>query len=996
MIVANQWYNIARTDTIGTRTGIRIDFGTKYAMFTVSVDYGNSVITAVESNISKEETKLSVRIRQNNNAWYIDVRMSVVQNTTLKAALYESTGDWEAVVPNTSVAGNTICIINDLTSQITPSGVESLFEIINVGTAENPMYAVVPKKYNGADVGIISYTFMSMAGFGMPDDVPAVVPTLSELNDVLITEPTAGDVLTYNDILGRWVNGPGGINENALSKYLQDNKYITDTLLNNTLKTYLTIEDYNTKISAIEEKTKWFYYDEENDAVRISCNFISDGTMSMAGFGGTDDTGGGLDISAMWSELARVDATKVIDSSHIPDLSNKYLGKSALAGWALAATKPTYTASEVGALSTSGGTINGALIISSPSWGEQLIINRTTANTAPSIKFQNNGTTLGYIGVRTDEKLYYAPSTGGNGYDIIHSGNIGGYAIKRNTAINFKSAVNEAGYGYSDSGWVDNGASLIIGANTSYRFALQATDAYLKYNYCYNNSWKGWKQIASIADNVASATKLQTARTIWGQSFDGSTNVSGDIHLNASAIYWYSDKANYCIESVSRSNASPYLKIAYYGGIHFHTQGTERMRIADGGNVLIGTTDDNGTAKLQLNGNIHLGNGTAFEIGTGYNTGDPTRYNKIVFGAASTGLQYISGSWTNADIVVHDFKVGSGNTTALAITNKGNILIGTTSDDGVIKLQVEGAFKVYETTQRRLYTRINNSGIQVGRNSSLYTGGYNGGLTYGADNTTIGYIAGVYNEASSGSTVFFYGGESSTTAAIRIKGLNGNVLIGTSTDSGYKLDVNGQIKSNGLLIPNYTAIQSKLADNTTVNVLYITNTNVLRVGYSSYNVLLDGRCVGVGAVDTSYKFNVNGTARISSNLTVLGDIISEGTIAMAKLASSSDQKLKDNIAAVSAEQSIGIIRQLRPTTWDWKKDGKKSYGLIAQEVAPIVPEMVVDMGHLHLEYNQLHTFEIGAIKHIDSEVDKLKKDLGIANGRIEALENELKQYRRNA
>lgn len=34
---------------------------------------------------------------------------------------------------------------------------------------------------------------------------------------------------------------------------------------------------------------------------------------------------------------------------------------------------------------------------------------------------------------------------------------------------------------------------------------------------------------ALITDNVASATKLQTARTIWGQSFDGTGNVSGDI-----------------------------------------------------------------------------------------------------------------------------------------------------------------------------------------------------------------------------------------------------------------------------------------------------------------------------------------------------------------------------------------------------------------------------------------------------------------------------------
>lgn len=34
---------------------------------------------------------------------------------------------------------------------------------------------------------------------------------------------------------------------------------------------------------------------------------------------------------------------------------------------------------------------------------------------------------------------------------------------------------------------------------------------------------------ALITDNVASATKLQTARTLWGQSFDGTANVSGSL-----------------------------------------------------------------------------------------------------------------------------------------------------------------------------------------------------------------------------------------------------------------------------------------------------------------------------------------------------------------------------------------------------------------------------------------------------------------------------------
>lgn len=40
--------------------------------------------------------------------------------------------------------------------------------------------------------------------------------------------------------------------------------------------------------------------------------------------------------------------------------------------------------------------------------------------------------------------------------------------------------------------------------------------------------------LALTSDNVASATKLQTPRTIWGQAFDGTGNVNGTIYINNS------------------------------------------------------------------------------------------------------------------------------------------------------------------------------------------------------------------------------------------------------------------------------------------------------------------------------------------------------------------------------------------------------------------------------------------------------------------------------
>lgn len=43
------------------------------------------------------------------------------------------------------------------------------------------------------------------------------------------------------------------------------------------------------------------------------------------------------------------------------------------------------------------------------------------------------------------------------------------------------------------------------------------------------DNWLGWNELAFITDNVASATKLKTARTLWGRSFDGTADVGGDM-----------------------------------------------------------------------------------------------------------------------------------------------------------------------------------------------------------------------------------------------------------------------------------------------------------------------------------------------------------------------------------------------------------------------------------------------------------------------------------
>lgn len=109
------------------------------------------------------------------------------------------------------------------------------------------------------------------------------------------------------------------------------------------------------------------------------------------------------------------------------------------------------------------------------------------------------------------------------------------------------------------------------------------------------------------SQSVASATKLQTARTIWGQSFDGTGNVGGIPLFNAYAEKDYISTAALMINKTGSLFGIGTAKNVY--NISFGLVSgsgaweSEFMTIANTGNVLIGTTTDDGY-KLAVNGDV--------------------------------------------------------------------------------------------------------------------------------------------------------------------------------------------------------------------------------------------------------------------------------------------------------------------------------------------------------------------------------------------------------
>ena len=81
------------------------------------------------------------------------------------------------------------------------------------------------------------------------------------------------------------------------------------------------------------------------------------------------------------------------------------------------------------------------------------------------------------------------------------------------------------------NGWMDVGKQFEFHydntTGSDYSTVLRCTGNYL--NVVDLPSTNG--TLALLTDNVASATKLQTTRTLWGQPFDGTGNVDGSLHI---------------------------------------------------------------------------------------------------------------------------------------------------------------------------------------------------------------------------------------------------------------------------------------------------------------------------------------------------------------------------------------------------------------------------------------------------------------------------------
>ena len=84
----------------------------------------------------------------------------------------------------------------------------------------------------------------------------------------------------------------------------------------------------------------------------------------------------------------------------------------------------------------------------------------------------------------------------------------------------------------------------------------------------------------------------------------------------------------------------------------------------------------------------------------------------------------------------------------------------------------------------------------------------------------------------------------------------------------------------------------------------------------------------------------------------------------------SDENYKKNVSTVN--DALNKVEQLRGVSFDWKENGRSSYGVIAQELQKVLPELVHGDNPKTVNYNGIIGVLIEAIKELKKEVEELK------------------------
>lgn len=181
---------------------------------------------------------------------------------------------------------------------------------------------------------------------------------------------------------------------------------------------------------------------------------------------------------------------------------------------------------------------------------------------------------------------------------------------------------------------------------------------------------------------------------------------------------------------------------------------------------------------------------------------------------------------------------------------------------------------------------------------------------------------------------------------------------------------NAALEASNTFFANVFNIQNETGNANTFFVTFVDQTvGVPKDVYVSSSKLSYIPSTGNLSSTISHSQNV-----ITTNITT-STVTASGLVSATDFNSTSDITLKENISQI--ENSIEIIEKLTGIRFNWKNTKETSYGLSAQEVEKILPEIVKtrENGYKGINYLNIIAILIESVKEIKKELEQIKNQI---------------------
>lgn len=545
--------------------------------------------------------------------------------------------------------------------------------------------------------------------------------------------------------------------------------------------------------------------------------------------------------------------------------------------------------------------------------------------------------------------------------------------------------------------------------------------------------------------NVASATKLQTPRTIWGQSFDGTGNVNGTIYIHNSnssngAIRLNSDiSSNARISAIddqvifNTGNAIRFGETAWdwnqWAGLKYtHSNKTIYLGIADGSAFNANSAQSDGTLRLagittitpdsgarigNAGGDLFLGNSNnsawvkVQDMCSQQNSNNWRIYQ--AGGAVFDNLTINGGSSFYGSVKVNNmltakaimFTTADSNAYGTDLqnwdgsiaANVTNMFNGISYVNTVIEYSTDGGSSWHNYTSSPVYRfnlvndNVDAFNFYLGKNTSDTSSDANNlaQIKKNKLRVTVKVPDELYQELS------WISVDVNNGVKIKCQVYFGNssgayteYVSKVMTGWSHKCDICvGPLNVGNDTYRYVRLVFSHLDNHTDLRNGIISKIRAL--GLTKYN--RNGGKYTLATTGHIYNYNQYMHVTFPASITANGNILATGGITAYQ---SSDVRLKTNITKLNC---LNVIKSIGGTyEFDYLRDHKHSIGFIAQNVNnPLLKDIVAkdDNGYLKINYwnPKLISLAFGALIEIDDEVDRLKARVRELETEVEYLKN---------